>query len=229
MAHSAAELKQKRPCSHRARLQATLYFEVCGYSAKICAMSTLDVYAHDALQNSRSRFMAMYMRPFLLHKKESTPADVEANASGDFAQRTQVAMTIGKTGTIAVLGRNAHLYAVYELKHRAREVTGELDRISIGRGFDNDVVIPDQAVSKTHAFFSQNDAGEMFIADAGSRNGTLIGGRKLAAGKMLPVDFGEPILLGGLALTLIGSGALWEVVQSQTGSADKTIDYIGKS
>lgn len=174
--------------------------------------------------------MKMYMLPFLLHKKQSAMPgkDEPDDASQAFASRTQVAMTIGKTGTIAVLGRNAHLYAVYELKRRARDTTGALARVSIGRGIDNDVVISDQAVSKVHAFFWQNEQGAMHLADAGSRNGTLVGGRKLVAGHTSPVNFGEPILLGGLALTLIGSGALWEVVQSQTGAIDRPVDYIEK-
>lgn len=212
-------------CAHA---QILLRFEVSAVSAKLIGMSTLDVYAQDALQNSRSRFMAMYTLPFLLHKKEGAVATSSDEAENGFASHTQVAMTIGKTGTIAVLGRNAHLYAVYELKRRQREVTGSLERVSIGRSIDNDVTIADNAVSKIHAFFSQDDKNGMFLADAGSRNGTLVGGRKLAPGKVYPVDFGEPILLGGLALTLIGSGALWEIVQSQTGTPGRTLDYIEK-
>src|SRR5207302_10503529 len=50
--------------------------------------------------------------------------------------------------------------------------------ITVGRTDNNDLVVPDEQVSKFHAFFRL--VGERVeISDAGSRNGTFVGGRRI--------------------------------------------------
>src|SRR5262249_35799649 len=59
--------------------------------------------------------------------------------------------------------------------------------ITVGRTANNDVVVPDISVSKFHAFFRTVD-GVLTLADAGSKNGTEVGGQALA-----PKGAGVPV------------------------------------
>jgi hypothetical protein len=56
------------------------------------------------------------------------------------------------------------------------------DRITIGRTGNNDIVIPDGSVSRLHAYV-RRDGSRWLVADAGSKNGSWLGGAVLAARK----------------------------------------------
>ena len=68
-----------------------------------------------------------------------------------------------------------------------RKVQGAFcSMITVGRTANNDVVISDTEVSKFHAYFRRNEAGAWEVTDAGSRNGTWLGGKKLEAKRPVP-------------------------------------------
>lgn len=48
-------------------------------------------------------------------------------------------------------------------------------RLTIGRGYDNDIIIPDPYVSASHAVLSRGEGNTWQIEDAGSENGIFIG------------------------------------------------------
>ncbi|MDQ6830963.1 MAG: FHA domain-containing protein [Gemmatimonadota bacterium] len=48
----------------------------------------------------------------------------------------------------------------------------------VGRGAHNDIVIPDESISDSHAKFQRRDIG-WFVVDMGSTNGTYVGGRRI--------------------------------------------------
>jgi len=73
--------------------------------------------------------------------------------------------------------------------------------IAIGRGDDNDIVIPQQAVSKFHAAFAHKD-GEWLLADRKSTNGTFVGGIKVVPGAPVEVGDGSEIALADTAIFL---------------------------
>ncbi|MEO6775544.1 MAG: FHA domain-containing protein [Kofleriaceae bacterium] len=52
------------------------------------------------------------------------------------------------------------------------------DRITIGRTSNNDLAIVDTSVSRLHAYIKRSGAGWL-VADAGSKNGTFLGGARL--------------------------------------------------
>ncbi len=54
----------------------------------------------------------------------------------------------------------------------------------VGRGSHNDIVITDDSVSETHAKFQRRDDG-WYVVDAGSTNGTYVGGQRLSAERRL--------------------------------------------
>ena len=79
-----------------------------------------------------------------------------------------------------------------------RLLTLEKDRITIGRSRDNDVFLPDQWLSRTHAAVRAEDS-VYFVEDLGSKNGTLVNGRKLEDEHQL--RHGDVITLGEHTLT----------------------------
>jgi hypothetical protein len=85
--------------------------------------------------------------------------------------------------------------------------------VSIGRGPDNDVVIPDRSISRRHAFLKRAPQGGYLALDAGSSNGTLVNGRAVLAkgsGPPSPVRPGDTLRLGRLEFTFVGAAGLQE-------------------
>jgi len=78
-------------------------------------------------------------------------------------------------------------------------------RLQIGRGRDNDVVLPDpeKGVSRTHAELRlEND--RYVIVDLQSQNGTYLNGARVERAE---VPYGAEIAVGGYRLTLLRDGA----------------------
>ena len=80
--------------------------------------------------------------------------------------------------------------------------------ITFGRGDDNDVVIPDPAVSRVHAELRQEEDGYV-IADRGSSNGTWVNGAAITTTHLRP---GDEIRIGDHAFSFVASDALTKTV-----------------
>ena len=50
---------------------------------------------------------------------------------------------------------------------------------TIGRGQDNNIVINDEKVSRTHLQMVQDDSGNISVVDVGSTNGTYVNGVRI--------------------------------------------------
>ena len=70
----------------------------------------------------------------------------------------------------------------------------EASLFTLGRGSDCDIVIEDDSVSRRHARLSF--AGGWRVEDLGSRNGTVVDGRKLHAGEAAPLAPGSVVRFG---------------------------------
>ncbi|MBX3114722.1 MAG: FHA domain-containing protein [Fimbriimonadaceae bacterium] len=70
---------------------------------------------------------------------------------------------------------------------------------TIGR--QADIAVEDTRVSRSHAQFSW-EAGQVFVTDVGSTNGTAVDGNRIAAQAKTAVSNGAKISLGGFELTL---------------------------
>jgi transcriptional regulator with GAF, ATPase, and Fis domain len=79
-------------------------------------------------------------------------------------------------------------------------VLEEKPELTLGRARDCDVVIVDDSVSRRHATIRLSP--EMVIEDLGSRNGTTVMGRRLAAHEVAPITLGAVIELGSAAVVL---------------------------
>jgi FHA domain-containing protein len=88
--------------------------------------------------------------------------------------------------------------------------------ITVGRTANNDLVLNDVQVSKFHAFFRTAGEGDRRyqLADAGSRNGTAVAGRPLAArGAPVPVAPGDAVRIAHLEFTFVDAGGCWDLIQ----------------
>jgi len=71
--------------------------------------------------------------------------------------------------------------------------------ITIGRGYDNDLIVDDRYVAAHHAIIERNTAGEVIVRDTGSRNGLVHQGKRQ---KQVAIDGNSIIRLGHTSLRL---------------------------
>src|SRR5512135_3133900 len=82
--------------------------------------------------------------------------------------------------------------------------------ITVGRTENNDLVIPDEQVSKFHAFF-RLVGDRVELSDAGSRNGTFVGTRRLEPrGASAPVRPSDSFAFGAVEFQLFDARGCWE-------------------
>lgn len=87
--------------------------------------------------------------------------------------------------------------------------------ISIGRGEQCDVSIPDGRISRLHLSIEHAPASkEYWLFDADSRNGTKLNGRNVAKGERVKLAFGDTIKLGSLWLEFASAAMVFERLQS---------------
>jgi len=86
--------------------------------------------------------------------------------------------------------------------------------ISVGRANDSDIVIDHATMSNVHAHFLPVE-GRVALADAGSKNGTWVGGQLLerhgAASGL--IASGDMVRFGELEFTYLASHAAWDVLR----------------
>lgn len=82
--------------------------------------------------------------------------------------------------------------------------------ITLGRAPNNDLVIPDQRVSKFHAYFRR--LGQQWtINDANSMNGTWVDGQRISPDRSAPLRSGSTIRIADtLELVFLDAQALYE-------------------
>ena len=70
----------------------------------------------------------------------------------------------------------------------------------IGRHRRSDVVVDVPTISKSHAVLTRYDDGSWTIADAGSKNGVLVNGRRV---QIKPIDETDVITIGGVNMKIL--------------------------
>lgn len=80
---------------------------------------------------------------------------------------------------------------------RGRRFDLRLPLIHVGRGAHNDVVLPDDSVSDSHAKLQKRDGG-WYVVDMGSTNGTYVAGRRIGTEQALPAEC--DLRFGGMKL-----------------------------
>jgi FHA domain len=113
-------------------------------------------------------------------------------------------------------------YLVYPIQSTGRSPYPSM--ITVGRTRNNDVILPDESVSKFHAFFREaEDApsggatpAPLFLQDAGSRNGTLLDGQAVPTARVGPavaIHPGATVRFGVVQLTFLDAKGLRELVR----------------
>jgi hypothetical protein len=82
------------------------------------------------------------------------------------------------------------------------------DRITIGRTSNNDIPLADASVSRFHAYV-RRDGERWVVADAGSKNGSWLGGKPLEPRKERPLPSRAELRLGDVDLTFYAAADLF--------------------
>jgi pSer/pThr/pTyr-binding forkhead associated (FHA) protein len=95
------------------------------------------------------------------------------------------------------------------LRKRADVDTAFVDRISVGRARNKDIVLRHGSISKFHGWFQVDEANTVYFADAGSKNGTRVDGTLVAPRAPMELRAGSRITLGRIELSYCPTELLW--------------------
>jgi hypothetical protein len=95
-----------------------------------------------------------------------------------------------------------------EILSRHRDVTSRVQiagrSATVGRGYDNDVIVDDPYVAPHHLRVSRGEAGELVAEDLGSANGTYLDGGKARITRAV-IDGAKPLRIGQTLLRVRSS------------------------
>jgi hypothetical protein len=114
------------------------------------------------------------------------------------------------------------LHFVVPLRKRANADMIYVDRISVGRARNKDIVLRDATVSKFHGWFQLNQAREFCFADAGSKNRTRVNGDLLEPRALAQLKPGDMIKFGSVEAILCTAEMVWDSLRSSPASAQKS-------
>jgi pSer/pThr/pTyr-binding forkhead associated (FHA) protein len=86
-----------------------------------------------------------------------------------------------------------------------------VDRISVGRAHNNDIVLRHSSVSKFHAWLECDEGRVFYVGDAKSKNGTKVNGEAVA-GELHRLAAGDEIRFGQVVTTICPPDLFWDVV-----------------
>jgi hypothetical protein len=118
------------------------------------------------------------------------PAPLEAPARRTAAYELPAPRLLAARLLVRVPGAEAHEFML------------RTANVRVGRGEDNDLVLPDGRVSRHHGQFTARQ-GALVYADLGSTNGSLVNGERVAEVALGP---GDVVQLGDSTLTLLAEG-----------------------
>jgi hypothetical protein len=97
-------------------------------------------------------------------------------------------------------------FLVFPVRQKAKDRSDQA--IWIGRGRQNDIVLPDASISTMHAFIRTDDEGRFYLQDMMSKNGSFVYNQRVPAlgtGDPLPFRTGDRIRLGTVKLTFLAA------------------------
>jgi hypothetical protein len=100
-------------------------------------------------------------------------------------------------------------YFAVPLHKREESDAMSMDRISVGRAHNKDIVLRHSSISKFHAWFEVDEAQAVYVADAGSTNGTQVNGRAVKSKSSTAVAPGDSITFGAIETVLCSPDVLW--------------------
>ena len=157
------------------------------------------------LELTRDTFERQHPHPWL-------SLGLDSEESEDVAVHTLAGPgALGGGGLRAVLSLRSEGLCFLALRKRAGS-SQALDTVTVGRSRDNDLILQHSSISKVHARFILKD-GEWWLADADSRNGTLMNFRPVPSEEGVPLRDRAILKFGGLSCTvLLRSGELYDAM-----------------
>jgi hypothetical protein len=106
----------------------------------------------------------------------------------------------------------ASAYVAVPIHKRAGSGKDFIERVSLGRATNNDIVLRDDSVSKLHAWFARGEEGNIYIADAGSRNKTIVNGLVIPLQSPEEMEAGDSIRFGLVEAVLCPAAVFWQAL-----------------
>lgn len=190
---------------------------------------------------SRAEFMSRYPHPFLIRElMQSDPGSIAfatsigaslptpdlqitgsfpslAASAGPPSERGAWGVTGPKSGSPVSSGTKMstrlQLYPDrYELVpvHKRGESPWQ-DRILVGRAPNNDIILREPSVSKSHAHLAQESDGTWVVHAKKTVNGTFVDGRFIDAGSTGIIRPGSTLQFGNVFCEFIENGALYDI------------------
>jgi hypothetical protein len=136
---------------------------------------------------------------------EGTPIPAEAPRDPSWAYKDGALQTDYEHAR-ALLNRVALTSEVHLLtKHSS---SGSTERIFVGRGKQNDVILRDVRVSSIHLQLQPMDDDRMVAIDCRSSNGTYVNGQRLEPNKQVILQSGDYVRLSQCAFYFLGRNSL---------------------
>jgi hypothetical protein len=101
-----------------------------------------------------------------------------------------------------------HAYVAVPLRKREGGDAAFMDRISVGRAQNKDIVLRHQSISKFHAWF-EVDSDAVHLSDSGSTNKTQVNGHPIEPRTRVPVASGDLVQFGAIEAVLCSPELLW--------------------
>lgn len=132
----------------------------------------------------RAGFLARFFDPFLL---VSVTAPGQAGLPAERRRKSTIYTNDRSNGPAMVTFVNA-----------VAKREGRMDdpRVTVGRGEDNDIVIPHPSVSRVHAFIAEDTPQAYTILDGGSSYGTSLNGEDIRPNKPYDLHSGDTLVFG---------------------------------
>ena len=100
------------------------------------------------------------------------------------------------------------------LRKRIGGDTAYVDRISVGRARNKDIVLRHQSVSKFHGWFEVDERAVFYFTDADSKNRTRVNGTLLFPRERSPLQSGDVIRFGSVEAFLCAPQVFWTAVRA---------------
>jgi hypothetical protein len=164
-------------------------------------------YLDDSRQLPIESFAGRHGEAFLLHH-----GPFEQSVSPDPGRTT---LAVEEPGEQPGGRFDPRSFVVFPLPRKSKTDTGS-DLIWLGRGHNNDIVIPAPSASTIHSFLKKSERGEFYIQDMNSMNGTFVDDDPVPAqgrGGAVKLESGARVRLGAVSFTFLRASEFCTLVK----------------